>query len=62
MDGRELKASIIRRGLRLWDVSAYTQMPYSKLSAICNNRQDATPTELARINAAIETLAGERER
>ena len=57
MNGFKLKAKIIEAGIRCWDVAVETGIPYSRLSAILNNRYHTTPTEIGNIEAAISRLS-----
>jgi len=62
MGGNKIKAEIIEAGLTLRVVSKQAGIPYSRLSGICSNWIDATPTELGIIRAAIRALSTRRTR
>lgn len=61
IDGRILKGDIVEIGVRIWDVSVESGIPYSQLSAVLNNRRSVTPSELSKIRAAILKLGAKRD-
>ncbi|MFA6450911.1 MAG: hypothetical protein WCX65_15665 [bacterium] len=54
MNGLEIKARITLSGLRVWDVSRDTGIHYARLSMILNNRIEATPGEIEKINETLK--------
>jgi predicted transcriptional regulator len=64
MIGWTLKSEMIKCGLKVWELSKVSGIPYYRVSGIFSGRIDPTPNEVAKIRRAIDSLsrdAGNKE-
>ena len=57
MDGRDMKATIVRAGLPIYQVAAEAGIHPVRMSKLLNNRERMTERDRERITGAIERLS-----